>query len=164
MSNPDPHPAARFQKGHKKVAGRKPGGRNNLTMDLKEALLAAATRVGFIREADVLDNDGKPTGKTKPVWDGDGGLAGYLEWAAVYQSGHFITQLGRVMPIQVNAITKTEGTARPVVRYETVAERRQAMIDKGWSPDVLDAMEEAMEPKFLRDLRAEKAKQAIDGC
>jgi hypothetical protein len=55
-----------------------------LTQDLKEALLAAATRVGFIHEDDVLDENGKPTGKTELRWDGDGGLEGYLEWAAVY--------------------------------------------------------------------------------
>jgi hypothetical protein len=30
---------------------------------------------------------------------------------------------------------------KPVVRYETLEERRQAMIDKGWSPVVLAAME-----------------------
>ena len=42
-----------------------------------------------------------------------------------------------------------------VVRYETVEERRAAMIAKGWSPTVLAAMEEAMEPKFLRDMREE---------
>jgi hypothetical protein len=41
------------------------------------------------------------------------------------------------------------------VRYETVEERRQAMIAKGWSPAVLAALEEAMEPKFLRDMREE---------
>jgi hypothetical protein len=42
-----------------------------------------------------------------------------------------------------------------MVRYETVEERRQAMIAKGWSPAVLAALEEAMEPKFLRDMREE---------
>jgi hypothetical protein len=96
----------------------------------------------------------------KPEWDGDGGLAGYLEWAAVFQPGHFITQLGRVMPIQVNAITRTE--TRPVVRYETVEERRAAMIERGWPPAVLQAMEDALEPKFLQDLRAEKKAKAIE--
>jgi hypothetical protein len=45
------------------------------------SLLEAATRVGFVREVDVLDADGKPTGRKVPEWDGDGGLAGYLEWA-----------------------------------------------------------------------------------
>jgi hypothetical protein len=35
-------------------------------MDLKEALLAAATRVGFIREVKVLDENGLPIGQTKP--------------------------------------------------------------------------------------------------
>jgi hypothetical protein len=78
MTNPDPHPATRFQKGHKKVGGRQPGRRNNLTTDLKEALIEAATRVGFVREVPVLDADGNPTGRMKPEWDGDGRLAGYL--------------------------------------------------------------------------------------
>ena len=88
--------------------------------------------MGFVREVDVLDADGKPTGKKKPEWDGDGGLAGYLEWAAVYQPGHFIPQLGKVMPIQINAVARTE--TKPVVHYETVEERRAAMIAKGWRP------------------------------
>jgi hypothetical protein len=123
-------------------------------------VLAAATGVGFIREVKVLDANGLPTGQMKPEWDGDGGLAGYLEWAAVFQPGHFITQLGRVMPIQVNAITRTETKA--VVRYETVAERRAAMIERGWPPSVLQAMEDALEPKFLQDLRAEKKAKAIE--
>ena len=78
---------------------------------VKEALLAAATRVGFIRENDILDKDGKSTGKTELKWDGDGGLEGYLEWAAVYHPGHFIPQLGRVMPLQVNV--KAETPKRP---------------------------------------------------
>jgi hypothetical protein len=42
-----------------------------------------------------------------------------------------------------------------MVRYETVEERRQAMIAAGWPPAVLAALEEAMEPKFLRDMREE---------
>ena len=55
------------------------------------------------------------------------------------------------MPREVNQ--KSE--QKTVVRYETVEERRQAMIAKGWSPTVLaaleEAMEEAMKPKFLRE-------------
>ena len=54
---------------------------------------------------------------------------------------------GKLIPLDVNA--KVE--EKKVVRYETVEERRAAMIAKGWSPTVLAAMEEAMEPKFLRD-------------
>ena len=156
MPNENP-PVNAFKKGHKKVGGRPPGRRNILTNDLKEALLEAATRVGFVREVDVLDKDGKPTGKSKPEWDGDGGLAGYLEWAAVYQPGHFIPQLGKVMPIQINAVARTE--TKPIVHYETVEERRAAMLAKGWHPTALAALEEAMEPKFLRDMREENERQ-----
>ena len=86
MPNENP-PVNAFKKGHKKMGGRPPWRRNILTNDLKEALLEAATRVGFVREVDVLDADGKPTGRKVPEWDGDGGLAGYLEWAAFTSPG-----------------------------------------------------------------------------
>ena len=56
----------------------------------------------------------------------------------------------------------TEKGSKTVVRYETVEERRQAMIAKGWSPAVLAALEEAMEPKFLRDMREENEGQGED--
>ena len=158
MPNENP-PVNAFKKGHKKLGGRPPGRRNVLTNDLKEALLEAATRVGFVREVDILDANGKPTGKKKPEWDGDGGLAGYLEWAAVFQPGHFIRQLGKVMPIQINAVSKIE--TKPVVRYETVEEIRAAMIAKGWSPSSVAALEEAMEPKFLRDMRREEERMKV---
>ena len=160
MPNEKP-PVGGFKKGHKKLGGRPPGRRNILTNDLKEALLEAATRVGFVREVPVLDADGEPTGRTKPEWDGDGGLAGYLEWAAVFQPGHFIPQLGKVMPIQINTVARTE--TKTVVRYETVEEPRQAMIAKGWSPAALAALEEAMEPKFLRDMREESMREENEG-
>ena len=160
MPNENP-PVNAFKKGHKKLGGRPPGRRNILTNDLKEALLEAATRVGFVREVPVLDADGEPTGRTKPEWDGDGGLAGYLEWAAVFQPGHFIPQLGKVMPIQINTVARTE--TKTVVRYETVEEPRQAMIAKGWSPAALAALEEAMEPKFLRDMREESTREENEG-
>ena len=64
--------------------------------------------------------------------------------------------LGRVLPLQIDQ--KTE--QKTVVRYETVEERRQAMIAKGWSPATLAALEEAMEPKFLRDMREEEGSES----
>jgi hypothetical protein len=63
-----------------------------------------------------------------------------------------------LIPFDVNQKTET----KTVVRYETVEERRQAMIAKGWSPAVLAALEEAMEPKFLRDMREENEGQGED--
>jgi hypothetical protein len=97
----------------------------------------------------------RPTGRYEMRYGKDG-EAGYLRWLAVNHPGYFSALYGRLMPTELNQKVETTKT---VVRYETAAERRQAMIDKGWSPAVLEAMEEAMEPKFLRDLRAEKAKQ-----
>jgi hypothetical protein len=49
---------------------------------------------------------------------------------------------------------------KTIVHYETIEERRAAMIAKGWDPSVVAALEEAMEPKFLRDMR-ERAKARI---
>jgi hypothetical protein len=62
------------------------------------------------------------------------------------------------MPIQINAVARTE--TKTVVHYETVEERRAAMLAKGWAPSTLAALEEAMEPKFLRDMRAEREREA----
>ena len=45
------------------------------------------------------------------------------------------------------------------MHYETVEERRAAMIAKGWAPSALAALEEAMEPKFLRDMREESMRE-----
>ena len=139
----------RLQKGQKKIegTGRKPGQRNRLTTDMKEALLAAATNVGFVREEDLLDKDGKSTGKTELKWDGDGGLEGYLEWAAVYHPGHFITQLGRVMPLQINVKSETKPKRVP---YRSYADLCAALRAKGIDPEV---MERAMMPKFITDQR-----------
>ena len=153
----NPNPASSFKKGQKKVegSGRKPGQRNIVTKDMKEALLEAASRVGFIREED-LDADGKPTGKakansvwnpmgeSKPIWSGEDGLVGYLTWASVYQSGHFMSQLGRVMPLQVNQKTETKVS----VKYETVEEVRAGLLERGMPLKMIEAMEAAMEPKF----------------
>jgi hypothetical protein len=60
------------------------------------------------------------------------------------------------MPLQVNV--KSE--EKTVVHYETLEERRAAMLAKGWAPSALAALEEAMEPKFLRDMREENEGQS----
>ena len=92
-------PTNGFKKGHKKIegSGRKPGQQNRVSDDLKQALLNAAMRVGFIHEEDILGEDGKPTGQTRKTYNGEGGLEGYLMSAAVNQSAHFLSLLGRVM-------------------------------------------------------------------
>jgi hypothetical protein len=76
---------------------------------------------------------------------------GYIKWLAENHPGHYASLYGKLIPLEIDA--KIE--EKPVVHYETVEERRKAMIDAGWSPTVLAALEEAMEPKFLRDMREE---------
>ena len=94
------------------------------------------------------------TGRTEIKW-GKGGELGYLEWLARNHPGVFGSLYGKLIPFDVNA--KVE--EKPVVRYETVEERRAAMLARGWAPSVLAALEEAMEPKFLRDMREENEGQ-----
>jgi hypothetical protein len=149
-------PTNGFKKGHKKIegSGRQPGQPNRLTQDMKEALLAAATRVGFIHEDDILDKDGKPTGRTKKRWNGEGGLEGYLEWAAVYRSSHIISLLGRVMPLQVNVKADVKPKRVPYPSYEAICDDLRA---KGIDPDVL---ERSMEPKFIQEQRKKEELRA----
>jgi hypothetical protein len=128
------------KKGHQKFGGRKSGQQNYTTEDLKQALLNAAMRVGFIHKDDVRDKDGKPTGRTRKTWKGEDGLEGYLVWAVI-RSTHFLSLLGRVMPLQVNAKTEQPGK----VVYQTIEEVRAALIAKRIDPDVL---ERAMMPPF----------------
>jgi hypothetical protein len=118
--------------------GRKAGTPNKVSGSLKEAILLAAEAVGA---------DGK----------GKDGLLGYLTSLARRHPAIFVPLLGRVLPLQIDQ--KTE--QKPVVRYETVEERRAAMIAKGWAPSVLAALEEAMEPKFLRDMREEEEREKM---
>jgi hypothetical protein len=146
----NPNPKNKFQKGHARVAGagRPPGATNILTRDIKTLIREAAANTGFMEKVPVLDPSGKPTGQYEYRWGKDGEL-GYLEWLARNHPGHFASLYGRLVPLDVNQKSET----KTVVRYETVEERRQAMIAKGWSPAVLAAMEAAMEPKFIQEQR-----------
>ena len=154
--------ATSFKKGHARVpgAGRKPGTPNRTTQQLKDAILEAADRLGYIREEPKLDDKGEPTGEIELVHDGKDATVGYLMWLGKHNPASFAALLARVLPIQLNQ--KQQQEQNVPVRYETVEERRQAMIAKGWSPVTLAAMEEAMEPKFLRELKEkEKLRAAL---
>jgi hypothetical protein len=153
--------ATSFKKGHARIpgAGRKPGTPNRTTQQLKDAILEAADRLGYIREEPKLDDEGKPTGEIELVHDGKDATVGYLMWLGKHNPASFAALLARVLPIQANQ--KQEQEQKVTVRYETVEERRQAMIAKGWSPEVLDAMEAAMEPKFLREQKKKEELRAL---
>jgi hypothetical protein len=153
----NPHPVSKFQKGHK-LSGRKPGQPNLVSRDIKTLIREAAAEVGFVERVPVLDAAGKPTGQIELRYGKDG-EAGYLRWLAINHPGHYAALYGKLIPLDVNA--KIE--EKPVVRYETVEERRKAMIDAGWSPSTLAALEEAMEPKFLRDMREESMREENEG-
>jgi hypothetical protein len=83
---------------------------------------------------------------------GEGGLVGFLKWAALNHTAAYMSQLGRVMPIQLNTRTET----KQVVRYETYEEKRASLIERGWSPRVIALIEQASEPQFLKKLRDDR--------
>jgi hypothetical protein len=143
MSNPNP--VNPFPKNRKVRVGRKPGVPNNFTRELKEALLDAAEEVGEVEEEEIFDKDGESTGKFRRRATGRGGLKGYLKWAAVHRASSFIPQLGRIMPLQVNAKADVKPKRVP---YRSYAEICDALRAKGIDPEV---MERAMMPKFITD-------------
>jgi hypothetical protein len=75
----------RFAPGHVPMPQhrKKPGTKNKITRDLKEAIIDAAVRHG---------SDGK----------GKGGLVGYLQFLATNYPKPFSSLLGRLLPLQVN--------------------------------------------------------------
>jgi len=141
-----PNPTGKGLKPNK--PGERRGGRQAGTRDLRTLVREAAEAIGFIERVPVLDAEGKPTGRIELRYGKDG-EAGYLRWLAANHPRYFAALYGKLLRLEVNQ--KTE--EKPVVRYETVEERRAAMIAAGWSPTVLAQLEEAMEPKFLRDMR-----------
>jgi hypothetical protein len=153
----NPKPTNKFQKGHARLpgAGRKPGQANYVTRDIRQLIREAAEETGFIEKVPVLDAAGKPTGQYEYRF-GEEGEKGYLKWLATNQPAQFASLYGRLVPREVNQ--KSE--QKTVVRYETIEERRQAMIAKGWSPTVLAALEEAMKPKFLREQKKKEEVRA----
>ncbi len=81
MPRGNPENLKPFEKGHKKMGGRKPGVPNKFTRDLKNAIINAAEHVGL---------DGK----------GFGGLTGYLTRIAIMHPTSFASFLGRLLPMQ----------------------------------------------------------------
>jgi hypothetical protein len=78
--------------------GRKKGEPNKVTTRLKEAILAAAEQAG-----------------------GDGGLVNYLHDQARKNPGHFLTLLGKVLPLQVAGDKDNPLNARVAVSWERVS-------------------------------------------
>ena len=147
-----PNPTGKGLKPNK--PGERRGGRQAGTRDLRTLVREAAEETGLIERVPVLDKEGKPTGRYEFRYGAEG-EKGYLKWVARNHPGHFMALYGKLIPLEVNA--KVE--EKPVVRYETVEERRAAMLAKGWHPSALAALEEAMEPKFLRDMREKERKR-----
>jgi hypothetical protein len=77
--------------------GRKKGTQNKTTTQLKEAILAAAEQAG-----------------------GNGGLVKYLHDQARMNPGHFMTLLGKVLPLQVQGDKDAPLQQRVTVSWEPV--------------------------------------------
>jgi hypothetical protein len=123
----------KFKKGNKRGAGRPPGATNKTTQILKDALLNAASELGFLEEIMLIDDDGKETGIIKLKKTGVDGMQGYLEWVGVNHPRTFVALLGRVLPTQLNI--KTASSLK--VTYKTVEETRQALKEYGIEPQMV---------------------------
>lgn len=110
------------------VRGSRKGIQNKSTKMMKEALVIAA-------EASKHSNKK--------------GLIGYLTWLADHREETFATLLGRLLPLQVNMRSEHVETKR----YETVAEVRIAMIEKGIAPERADQLIALTMPRTTEDER-----------
>jgi SOS response regulatory protein OraA/RecX len=72
----------------------------------------------------------------------------------MYRATAFISQLGRILPLQVNLKVPTKP---PRVEYRTVEEIKAALRARGIDPDVI---ERSMMPKFLQEQRKEEEVRA----
>lgn len=148
----NPNPRNPFPKGKKSNAGRKPGVPNKFTAELKEAFLQAANNAGFVMEVPRLDADGKQIGTE--LIAGEGGLVGYLTWAAINRSNAFISQLGRFIPAVLDA--RFEVTRDPV-EYRPLEDVLDDMRAVGLG-DKIDVLFEGLVPKdALLQLEANKS-------
>jgi len=86
---------------------------------------------------------------TKLVATNRDGFRGYLRSAAILQMSSYLALIGRFIPAELNVKTDTKVT----VKYGTMEERRQALIERGIDPD---ALERAMQPKFLLEYNSSK--------
>jgi len=127
----------------RKRPGRPPGSPNKTTQILKDALLGAASELGFLEEITLLDDDGQPTGIIKLKKTGVDGMQGYLEWLGVNHPRTFAAMLARVLPTQLNI--KTASSLK--VTYKTVEETRQALRDYGIEPQMVTEIFKLEAPK-----------------
>ena len=118
----NPNPKNQFEKGRPRPAnsGRKPGKLGARTELLSQALLLAAEEIGDVIEEPILNAKGKMIG-VKLTPSGEGGLVAFLKWAALNHTAAYMSQLGKVMPLQVNV--KAEEKRSSTMRQWRSADR-----------------------------------------
>jgi hypothetical protein len=105
MANPNPTSTS-FKPGNPRPegAGRKSGKLGQRTELINEAMVRATEELGFVREVKTVGENGKET--TELQYDGDGGIVGFLKWAALNHTAAFLSQFGRLIPAQMNVRTQ----------------------------------------------------------
>jgi hypothetical protein len=81
----------------------------------------AADEIGNVIEETVLDAEGKDTGRVRLRPSGEGGLVGFLKWAALNHTSAYMSQLGQdgafgllaIMDIRARSISFTTRPRRP---------------------------------------------------
>lgn len=109
----------RFQPGHEKYGGRKPGSENKFPRLLKEAIMMAA-------ELEGMDGRGRDQ------------LVGFLRYVAREDLRGFVMLMGRVLPYQIE--TKQQKDMRVEVTYKSVAQVREEMHRRGISVELVQKL------------------------
>jgi hypothetical protein len=131
-----------IKKGERRV-GRKPGTPNKTTQILKDALLDAATAVGFPMEVTLLDDDGVPTDIIKLKKTGKDGMQGDK------------TALSYWFPKLVEA-----GIPLPKTKIIHMPEKAQKVIWKWFDGKAGDDATELSFATFIVELQAAPSRRA----
>jgi hypothetical protein len=143
MANPNPTSTS-FKTGQPRppTSGRRSGKLGQRTELINEAMVRAAEELGFVREVKTVGENGKET--TELQCDGDGGLVGFLKWAALYHTAAFLSQFGRLIPAQMNV--RTEKTVD--IAYRSFEEVLVDLKATGLTDEKIELLLEDLRPSL----------------
>jgi hypothetical protein len=137
-------PSTSFKTGQPRppTSGRRSGKLGQRTELINEAMVRAAEELGFVREVKTVGENGKET--TELQCDGDGGVVGFLKWAALYHTAAFLSQFGRLIPAQMNV--RTEKTVD--IAYRSFEEVLVDLKATGLTDEKIELLLEDLRPSL----------------